>query len=728
MTLLGRGIELARVDDLFGAVLSGRGQALVLEGAAGIGKTALLNAARARALDAGLSVFSARADELESEHAYGVVRQWLEREWARAVEHGVVDQAAEFALSRVPRAPPAREDATFGILHALYLFTSELSMAAPLVLALDDGQWADRHSLRFLAYLTRRIEALPIGVLVTVRAGPAGAQTEFLDHVRGEPVSATCQVTALDDGACAALLAHAFGSEVGPAFSDTCRRACGGNPLYLLELQRALAAEGTLPLERNAHRVEDITPSALARHVSARLAAVAADAPLLAGAMSVIGDGGSLRHAALLAGLEARRAGELARGLVHAAILSEEDPIAFAHPIVRRVIAERLTSVERDDAHRGAARLLREEHAEPERAAAHLLIAQPRGLAWCVAALREAAAHAMSRSAPDAAAGYCAARSRSLRRAGCACRCCANSGPRRHARTTDARSITCARRVRPPVTSQNAPGWRSSSRPPIWRCSGRSRPAACSRTHSPNWGANTPRCASRSTHRLRGRRGCRPRRCRSASACWARTGIGGFPVLRAARCSRRSPLRCSSGAPVAIANALRAAGIVDGGERGLALLRDAVAALDGSPAALERARAHIELGAALRRANQRRAAREQLDIGLRLAQRSGAGPLAQRAYDELQASGLRLRRADLDDRDALTPAELRIARAAARGLTNREIAATLYLSIKTIEMHLGRVYRKLGITTRDQLPAAVEPADQGGTLSRAAQRDGTLAR
>src|SRR3954447_14153899 len=110
MTLLGRGIELARVDGVLGDVVSGHGRVLVLEGEAGIGKTALLDAARGRALDAGLCVFAARADELESEHAYGVVRQWLERDWARAAEHGAVVDAAEFALSRVPRAPPAGED------------------------------------------------------------------------------------------------------------------------------------------------------------------------------------------------------------------------------------------------------------------------------------------------------------------------------------------------------------------------------------------------------------------------------------------------------------------------------------------------------------------------------------------------------------------------------------------------------------------------------------------
>ena len=112
----------------------------------------------------------------------------------------------------------------------------------------------------------------------------------------------------------------------------------------------------------------------------------------------------------------------------------------------------------------------------------------------------------------------------------------------------------------------------------------------------------------------------------------------------------------------------------------------------------------------LRRANHRVVAREHLDVGLRLAQRCGARPLASRAYEELLTSGRRLRRGDLEDPAALTAGERRIAQMAADGLTNREIARTLFLSVKTIEMHLGRTYRKLEIATRTELGDALERA------------------
>src|SRR5262249_59845324 len=95
------------------------------------------------------------------------------------------------------------------------------------------------------------------------------------------------------------------------------------------------------------------------------------------------------------------------------------------------------------------------------------------------------------------------------------------------------------------------------------------------------------------------------------------------------------------GAPRALGIALRAAGLARGGQEGLALLRESAAALDNSPALLERARSLAELGAALRRDGQRAAAREPLARALELAAGCGAAPLAARAHDELRAAGAR---------------------------------------------------------------------------------------
>jgi len=157
------------------------------------------------------------------------------------------------------------------------------------------------------------------------------------------------------------------------------------------------------------------------------------------------------------------------------------------------------------------------------------------------------------------------------------------------------------------------------------------------------------------------------------------------------------------GAPRALGIALRVAGLTHGDDVGMALLKESVTVLRGSPAQLERAHSLCELGAALRRSGHRAAAREPLSEALDLAVRCGARALAVRAREELKASGARPRSEWRTGVEALTPSELRVARLAAEGRTNREIAQTLYVTLKTVEGHLARVFDKLRITGRAEL-------------------------
>jgi DNA-binding CsgD family transcriptional regulator len=161
------------------------------------------------------------------------------------------------------------------------------------------------------------------------------------------------------------------------------------------------------------------------------------------------------------------------------------------------------------------------------------------------------------------------------------------------------------------------------------------------------------------------------------------------------------------GAPRALGAALRAAGLIEGGGEGLALLTEAVAVLSESSAKLEHAKARTELGAALRRANRRSRAREQLGHALELATICGATPLAVRAERELLATGARPRRIARTGVASLTPSERRVAEMAAEGPTNREIAQALFVTQRTVEIHLTSIYRKLAISSRSQLATAL---------------------
>jgi DNA-binding CsgD family transcriptional regulator len=168
------------------------------------------------------------------------------------------------------------------------------------------------------------------------------------------------------------------------------------------------------------------------------------------------------------------------------------------------------------------------------------------------------------------------------------------------------------------------------------------------------------------------------------------------------------------GAPRALGVALRVAGLAQGGGKGIELLGDSVASLLNSPAVLERAYSLAELGAALRRDGSRSAAREPLAEALDLAARCGARPLAARVREELKATGARPRRPWRTGLEALSPRELRVARLAAEGRTNREIAYELYVTLKTIEGHLARAYTKLGIERRHQLSKFFEAQKKPG--------------
>jgi DNA-binding CsgD family transcriptional regulator len=166
------------------------------------------------------------------------------------------------------------------------------------------------------------------------------------------------------------------------------------------------------------------------------------------------------------------------------------------------------------------------------------------------------------------------------------------------------------------------------------------------------------------------------------------------------------------GTPRSLGMALRAWGMIAGGERGVALLSEAVDALRHSEGRLERARALVELGAAIRRRGRRGEARHELSEGYALAAQCGSQQLTARAQTELAAAGARPRRSALVGVAALTPSERRVAMMAAAGTMNREIAQTLFVTEKTVETHLSHAYAKLNVRSRRELDAALGAAGE----------------
>src|SRR3974390_1230439 len=174
-----RDAALAMIDRRLREAIAGRGSLLLLEGPAGIGKTRLVLAAGWHGRELGLTTLSARGSELERDFAYGLVRQLFE---APLVAAPPPERGRLLARAAGPAAPPLFGvaagdeiagpllDPSFAILHGLYWLCANLARRCPLLLCLDDVHWADQASLRFLHYLRRRLQGLPVAGGAAARA------------------------------------------------------------------------------------------------------------------------------------------------------------------------------------------------------------------------------------------------------------------------------------------------------------------------------------------------------------------------------------------------------------------------------------------------------------------------------------------------------------------------------------------------------------------------------
>ncbi len=415
-SLLERDSELELVDRLLAGAGDGEGALLLFQGPPGIGKTRLLGETRERAERLGFEVLRARGGELERDFSHGVVRQLFEPRLAQATPDeraallsGAAALAAPlvaFADSADPAA--AAEDVSFSTLHGLFWLTANLAEGAPVLVAVDDLHWCDSPSLRFLSYLARRLEGLPVIVAASSREWEPGADTSVLAELEAEPLGTVVRPAVLSVEAVAELLGERLAAEPAPEFLDAVHASCGGNPLLLGELVHALVAEGIEPTATAAARVRELGPEALSRHVLQRLGRLGAPAEALARAVAVLGDEVDLAIASELAVLEQDEAANAAAALARADVLRARGGLAFAHPVLRTAVYGELSEPERELAHARAAELLTARGATPQQVAAHLLHVPAQGRSAVVDTLREAARRAKSEGAADVACAYLA--------------------------------------------------------------------------------------------------------------------------------------------------------------------------------------------------------------------------------------------------------------------------------------------------------------------------------
>jgi DNA-binding CsgD family transcriptional regulator/predicted negative regulator of RcsB-dependent stress response len=811
----------------------------------------------------------------------------------------------------------------------MYTATANLSARQPLLVCIDDLHWCDLASLRWLAYLLPRMEDLPVIVVASTRPPESSSHGAPIAQLVEDPLTILLRPAPLSESGSAAVVRDLLSAAADPAFCAACHAESGGNPLWLRELVRAVAAQGLEPDAAAARTLRDLGAQAIRRTVVTRLERLPRAAVAMARAVAVLGDGADFDYAAALAQLDGDEAFEAVLALQGADVLRTQPRLAFVHPVVRAAVEGDLAPLERSRGHRRAASLLAHAGAEPERVAAHLLMAPAEGDSGVVETLRAAARDARTRGAAESSVAYLrralaeppddAVRPELLIELGLGESLVNEPAAAEHlaqaldlladpdlraqvgftlgrtlytqSRVEEAvraferalaelpavdtplrRMLEAARahtlftlagtaRLQLPRTSAAEPPadlggrWLEALGAYVDAHSGASAEQAAERaeralagglfveqdngggglaaaalvlmhadrdvrpvlddalTHAhahgsvlafaavkvfcaraaflrgelvdaetdavdalsaveqwnlavgarwaaayladalmeqgrldeaaralargvPRAGEPLPAFALRhwlvdSAARLRvlrgdlrggvadlldaGRRMEELGRTNPAFMAWRSQAAIALLALgerdrAAALAADELALSRRWGAPRALAASLRAMGLAEGGAAGRELLEEAVAVTEDSPARLEHAKALVELGAALRRANRRVDAREQLREGLDVALRHGAVPVVERAETELLATGARARRLLLRGAEALTASERRVAGLAAQGATNREIAQSLFVTTKTVEVHLTNAYRKLDISSRVQLSGALAAA------------------
>ena len=533
---LERDAELDRIAAALDAAQAGRGHALLIEGVAGIGKSRLIADARALAKLRGFGRLQAAGDELEQAMPWSVVRQMVERSISRysgADREALLAAPAGAALRTLDDAPPeapAGDAAVARTLHALWWVAADLAAFRPLLITVDDAQWSDLPSLRFLVYLSRRIADLPIALVVASRpptdsSGPLAelSAARDLERVEPRPLSA------------AAIRELAGGADPAPEVVAAVHAATGGNPFLATTLLDELGRRGLSAADAGtADRVGGLGPSAISRALLSRLGP---EAGRLAAAAAVLGLRAEPWLTGELAGLtteqQAAATGEM---LAAGVIAADRDQVTFAHPVIREAVLADVPAAERAALHGRAARRL---HAARRPARAWPPTSPRPRPARCPAPsdlLAAPRASCSPRATPPPRPATSSARGTSARRTtscgpswACALLRSGRAAEAREHLRAAGRGRRASRRTAPRTWPRSPPRcWRSTASPPPSTRSARAGRLARRRRRAhgprgaPGPAARPPRRPGRRAHRapapLRGRAGRHAARARAARA------------------------------------------------------------------------------------------------------------------------------------------------------------------------------------------------------------------
>ena len=380
LTLIEREAELRALDQALAGAIAGRGSVVAIEGPPGIGKSSLvasgLELARAREM----YTISVRATELERSYPYGIVRQTADTVTLDKPEEeraALFTGAAKLALPILDPASAEELDnpeLMYQRLHGLYWLIANLSRQQPLLISIDDAQWADEASMAAERFLSLRIADLPMVLLVAARTADVGQLAVPLAEILADPATVSIRPGPLSTEGAGARIQALLGSG-DAAFAAACHHATGGNPFLLEQLVCEIRAEGIEPTAASAERVASLGPDTVRASVLLRLERLPKAGGPVARALAILGEHDvALRDVAALAEVPEDDAAEALAELERAGLVTGAPHLRFTHPILRAAIEDDMPAVERSRAHEQAARMLAERDADPVAVAAHLLV------------------------------------------------------------------------------------------------------------------------------------------------------------------------------------------------------------------------------------------------------------------------------------------------------------------------------------------------------------------
>ena len=402
----GREAEIAVLTDALDLVESGRRAVVLIEGEAGIGKTRLLDAALEDARRRGMQVAAGRAEELEGMRPFGLMTGVFgcTRSATDPRRAAIGELLSGGTGERNPITVTSDPGLRFRVVDALADLVEELALAGPLVIGVDDLQWADASSLLTLAALGRRAEYLPVALIACFRPSPRSAELDRLAASLAGPPGRYLSLGGLGAAAVADLAADAMGTAPGQGLLAGLAGAAG-NPLFVTEMLAALAQEGMIETAGGRAEVaQTALPPTLRLTILRRLSFLSDDMLQALRFASILGASFTVTDLSVTMDRPVVELfGVLAEGITGRVLEDDGDRLRFRHDVIRDAIYEDMPATIRHGLHREAGQRLARTGAPALQVAEHLARGAARGdteaVGWLSRAAREAAA-----KSPDVAA------------------------------------------------------------------------------------------------------------------------------------------------------------------------------------------------------------------------------------------------------------------------------------------------------------------------------------